>query len=379
MPKQNLTIGFVRRGFSSSGGAEAYLKRLAEGVVIAGHQAHLFTTDDWPPNEWAFGSMTRLRGDSPIAFADDLERSRLKASCDVWMSLERVWRCDVFRAGDGVHRSWLEQRAKFETAFQKFAHVLNGKHRDLLRLEKALLTNGGAGRVIANSQLVADEIARIYDYPPSKIDVVRNGIPVAAFRPNAALRAQQRAALELKTGNVALLFVGSGWERKGLRCAIDAIQASNDPELRLIVAGRGNQRKYGSHYTHFLGVVHDLPGLYAAADIFILPTFYDPFSNACLEALAAGMPVITTRANGFSEVIEDGLHGSVLADARDTGILCDAIRTWRNAGRRAEAQPRILERASQFDISVNVARTLQILLQAAADRAASTSGKILKT
>ena len=63
-----------------------------------------------------------------------------------------------------------------------------------------------------------------------------------------------------------------------------------------------------------LGVVRDLPGLYAAADIFLLPTLYDPFSNACLEALAAGLPVITTRDNGFSEIIDDRVHGSIVDD-----------------------------------------------------------------
>ena len=124
-------------------------------------------------------------------------------------------------------------------------------------------------------------------------------------------------------------------------------------------------------------MVHDLPAIYAAADIFILPTLYDPFSNASLEALAAGLPVITTRANGLSEVIENGVHGSVVDDSRDLRALVDAIQTWSNPDRRAEARPRIVERAAQFDISINVARTLEILLQAA--NAASTSGKSRNT
>ncbi len=107
--------------------------------------------------------------------------------------------------------------------------------------------------------------------------------------------------------------------------------------MRLLVAGRGNQRKYKSRCAHFLGVVRDLPALYAAADIFILPTLYDPFSNASLEALAAGLPVITTRANGLSEVIEDGVHGTVVEDSRDVSALVDAIHTWSNLESRVEA------------------------------------------
>jgi UDP-glucose:(heptosyl)LPS alpha-1,3-glucosyltransferase len=353
------------------------LKRLAESVVSAGHVAHLFTTRDWPANEWTWGPVTRLRESSAIAFADRLERLRPEADCDVWMSLDRIWRCDVFRAGDGVHRVWLERREKFSTGWQKLARVVSEKHRDLLRLEDALLGKGGAGRVIANSRMVADEITRIYGYPASKIDVVHNGVPVAAFQPSAQRRVTERAALGLSAGDIALLFVGSGWERKGLRFAIAALEASANSRMRLFVAGRGPQRKSKSRGAHFLGVVHDLTALYAAADIFILPTLYDPFSNASLEALAAGLPVITTRANGFSEVIEDGVHGSVVEDPNDPGALVDAIRTWSDPERRAEAQPHLLERAAQFDISINVARTLEILLQAA--RAVSTSGKSRNT
>ena len=270
-----------------------------------------------------------------------------------------------------------ERRKKFATPGQRLARVLNGKHRDLLRLEDALLAKGGAGRVIANSRMVAEEITRIYGYPSSKIDIVANGVPVMAFRPNAEQRSTERAALGLNDDDVALLFVGSGWERKGLRFAIDAIEASGDSRMRLLVAGRGNQRKYKSRCAHFLGVVRDLPPLYAAADIFILPTLYDPFSNASLEALAAGLPVITTRANGLSEVIEDGVHGTVVEDSRDVSALVDAIHTWSNPESRVGARPRIVERAAQFDISINVARTLEILFQAA--NAASTSGKSRNT
>src|SRR6266496_3529410 len=115
--------------------------------------------------------------------------------------------------------------------------------------------------------------------------------------------------------------------------------------------------------------------IYSAADIFILPTIYDPFSNACLEALACGLPVITTRSNGFSEIIENGVHGSTVDLANNVTGLRDAIQFWSDPARRADAKSRNTQRAAQFDISVNVARTLEILAQAAAS-AVSTSGKI---
>ena len=129
------------------------------------------------------------------------------------------------------------------------------------------------------------------------------------------------------------------------------------------MAGRGNPRGYKSKRVQFLGEVVDLVPIYAAADIFILPTIYDPFSNACLEALASGLPVITTRSNGFSEIIENGVHGSIVDLANDVEGLRNAILFWSDKARRSSARSTITERAAQFDIAKNVEQTLAILIQ----------------
>jgi len=370
-----LSIGFVRRGYSQSGGAEAYLKRLARGVVEAGHEVQLVASEAWPQNEWPFGPIGRLQSGSATEFARDLEKIRPQIRCDVLMSLERVWSCDVYRAGDGVHRAWLARRRKFELPLERFVRGLNSKHRDILQLEKALLANRGADRVIVNSQMVKTEIVDLYGYPADKIDIVRNGVPVGQFRFDPKLREESRDQLKVKPDEIALLFAGSGWERKGLRFAIAAMALCNNRKMRLLVAGRGNHRHYKSKHVQFLGEVPDPARIYSAADIFILPTIYDPFSNACLEALACGLPVITTRSNGFSEIIEHGVHGATVDFANNVAGLRDAIQFWSEAPRRVAVRSTNTQRAVQFDISVNVARTLEILVQAAAS-AVSTSGKI---
>ena len=375
MSNGKLTIGFARRGYSPSGGAEAYLKRLARGIVDLGHAVQLFANEDWPPSEWPFGAITHLREKSPIGFADELEKLRTRTRCDVLMSLERVWRCDVYRAGDGVHRAWLNRRRKFELPLERFVRGFQRKHDDILKLEESLLAKSEAGRVIANSEMVKNEIVDLYRYPAEKIDLVRNGVELDKFRFDPELRDKSRAELKLKPDETALLFVGSGWERKGLRFAIVAAAMCKNRKLRLFVAGRGNQRAYKSKRVQFLGEVPDLVPIYAASDIFILPTIYDPFSNASLEALACGLSVITTRANGFSEIIEDKIHGSIVDVASDIASLRDAILFWSDQSRRDSARSTIIERASQFDISKNIEQTLAILAQFAAS-AESTSEKI---
>jgi UDP-glucose:(heptosyl)LPS alpha-1,3-glucosyltransferase len=359
MRAEYLTIGFVRRGFSSGGGAEAYLRRVAAGVAAAGHRVSLFTAADWPESEWNFGPIVRLRAASAIGFADEL-RSVSGEHCDVLFSLERVWSCDVYRAGDGVHRAWLERRNEIAGPWQKLSRLVNRKHSATLALEESLFAKGGAGRVIANSQMVKEEIIRLYQYPAAKIDVVYNGVPLESLRREEVDRAKTREAFGLGSADIAVLFAGSGWERKGLQFAIEAVERQN-PRVKLLVAGRGEGRKVSSARIQFLGVVREMPSLYHAADIFLLPTIYDPFSNACLEALAAGRPVITARGNGFAEIMETGRHGTIIDDPRNVDGIDAALQFWSDPARRAQAKTDNLALAAQFDISRNVKETLAIL------------------
>jgi len=368
--KAKLRIALVRRGYSPSGGAERYLKRLARGVTEAGHDVQLIATNEWPEDQWRFGSVTRLGAESVLGFADELEEIRPQLHYDALFSLERVWSCDVYRAGDGVHRAWLARRRNFELPLKQFVRALTRKHRDLLQLEESLLADRKVARVIVASKMVKDEIVDLYAYPAGNIDIVRNGVPLDRFRFDPELREKARDDLKLKPDQIALLFAGSGWERKGLLFAIQAMALCKNKKLRLLVAGRGNERLYKTarlrfwreEPVRFLGEVAEVARLYAAADIFILPTIYDPFSNACLEALACGLPVITTRANGFSEIIEDSVHGSIVDHAGNLVGLRDAIRLWSDPSHRAAARSGNIERASQFDISRNVEQTLKVLM-----------------
>jgi UDP-glucose:(heptosyl)LPS alpha-1,3-glucosyltransferase len=365
MHREHINIGLVRRGFSRSGGAEAYARRLACGLATAGHETTLFTGGEWPVAQWEWGRIIRVNATEPIAFADEIERIDPRKHCDVLLSLERIWQCDFFRAGDGVHRSWLERRAQFDGTLQKFARRLRAKDREILHLEKALLSGNGASRVIANSAMVRDDIVRFYGRAAETVDLVRNGVRVSDLGPAPLKRAAARSQLGIVANEVAALFAGSGWRRKGLRFAIAAAEKS---ETRLLVAGRGQQRRYRSKAVRFLGEMDDLRLPLAAADIFILPTLYDPFSNASLEAMAAGLPVITTRANGCSEIIDDKIHGSIVERADDVVALADALRFWSDPARRVTAQASLLERAAQFDISCNVAHMLDLIAKSHPER-----------
>ena len=345
-----MKIGLVRRGYSATGGAEAYLRRFADAASAAGHSSVLFADGEWP--EWT-GERVRLAGGSPRKFADALAAANPRERCDFVFSLERVWSCDGYRAGDGVHASWLARRAEFEPAWRPFFRRFSAKHRDLLEIERALFSPGGARVVIANSEWIKREIGQHFGFPAERTHVVYNGVPAFHAPPNA------RAELGLGADEYVLLFAGSGWERKGLSFAIDAVNAATASRPTLLVAGRGPAKEMPR--VRFLGPVANMARVLGAADVFLLPTLYEPFSNACLEALAAGLPVLTTEHNGFAEIIERGVEGEVYPDPRDIPKIAAGIDAWGDPERRAAVRPRLLEKAARFSVEENVRSTLAII------------------
>lgn len=356
-----MKIGLARRGFSPSGGAERYLKRFGEALKQDGFEAVLFTSPEWPTASWSHGERIPVPGETPMEFANHLRDADPMAHCDFLFSLERVHACDAYRAGDGVHKLWLERREGYEAAWRRRTRFLNRKHAQILELEEEMLGCGTAGRVIVNSNMVRREIRDIYGYPDDRIHTVYNGVPMRSFERAAGARRRIRQELLMPDHELFLFFAGSGWERKGLRYAIDAVeQLPPDCKARLVVAGKGSRMRFRSRKVVYLGEVDSILPYLEAADLFILPTTYDPFSNACLEALANGVPVVTTRLNGFHEIM--GPDDGAVVEAPDAvDALVDAILQWRDPEKREIARERLRERALEFSIEANLKATMQAL------------------
>jgi UDP-glucose:(heptosyl)LPS alpha-1,3-glucosyltransferase len=350
-------IGLVRRGYSATGGAEAYLLRLAFALYERGYRPRLYATRDWPRDRWPFGPLVRLEGRQPFEFARAFRQARRPG--EIVLSLDRVPGCDVFRAGDGVHAAWLQRRSRFESAWKRWFRFLNWKHAALLGLEREVFKTARAA--IANSRMVADEIVHWHGFPREKIHIVRNGIGPGVSRVS---RKEARQRFEIPEQTFCILFVGTGWERKGLRFAIEAVE-SLGCEALLLVAGRGDTNRYRSPCARFLGAFEDLPALFSAVDVFTLPTIYDPFSNACLEAIAAGLPVVTTTANGFSEILTPGVHGDIV-EPGDVAALARALEFWKDRDPQKTAGA-CRHLAGSYSIDQNVEATLDILNELSPD------------
>ncbi len=354
-----MKIGLVRRGFARTGGAERYLKRLGQILVTHGHTTTLYATEDWPATEWPYGGLVHLKNRSPLGFAQELKQC--VSSDDMLFSLERVLECDCYRAGDGVHGSWLRRRARYEPAWRGTFRAGQRKHAEILSLEQKMFQEGGARYVIANSGLVQNEIVSEFNVSADRIRVIYNGLPEIPLTTEPDRCSELRSNLGLADTDIALLFAGSGWVRKGLRFALAAFREIKDHRVKLLVAGAGRKLLLTGSSVRYLGPVADLEPIYRAADLFILPTIYDPFSNACLEAVSFGLPVITTLANGFSEIMQSGVHGSVIPQAGDVAALRQAIETWSDGALRTTARSACRELAARYTMQRNMEETLAVL------------------
>ncbi|HSH93252.1 MAG TPA: glycosyltransferase family 4 protein, partial [Roseimicrobium sp.] len=188
--------------------------------------------------------------------------------------------------------------------------------------------------------------------------------------------------LGIKDDEFVMLFVGSGWERKGLNFLLRAVEQlnlmANEPaeetedstplpraikHVRLLVVGKGRKPRGAPDNVLFAGPMSNVEDAYAAADLFTFVPIYEPSSNVVYEALAAGLPVITSSFNGAGEVLQPGVNGTVVKDPSDIGAIIEAILYWmahRFSVPRTDTAALSLER--------NVAETLRVLELAAAER-----------
>ncbi len=351
---------FIKKNFSVHGGAENYMKTLiarlsdkADIHVVAKKWIESPGITFHRIDSLSLGSFL-----STIAFNAGTCRKIKTLSADCVISFERTTCQDIYRAGEGCHREWLRLREMSEPFWKKYTFMVNPLHIALLRLEKQLFSDTKI--IIANSNMVKSQIIRHYSIPEEKIEVIYNGVDLNRFSPKNTELYRDKARQELSTGKDTklILFVGSGFERKGLKTLLRAISLisgssikgnKNNPpsppfskggmggfeDLKLIVIGKGNIKKFNSiakkygvdDRVLFLGPQKEIEKFYAAADIFALPTMYDPFSNATLEAMASGLPVITTRNNGVSELIQDGEEGFAIENPLHYNMLAEKIKS----------------------------------------------------
>jgi len=377
-----MRLAFVKKRFSLHGGAEQYLRTLLGELKKDGHELHVFA------NRWAddagftfhkVGILPLSSFLSVISFSKNSAHMLRHRQFDCIISFERTEYQDIYRAGDGCHRAWLAIRRDAESLYKRLSFGINPMHRYTLALEKKIFAE--TPLIVVNSVMVKRQIERYYGTPESKIIVAYNGVDLKLFSRHN--RAKQRAGVRNTLGigeiDKVILFVGSGFRRKGLEtliCALPEVkQALQGERLVTLVVGKGASDEYWQRAKRldvqenvsFLGPQAGIERFYAAADLFVLPTLYDPFSNACLEAMASGLPVVTTRNNGAAEIIEEGMEGFVTDSVTDPSELARkivlALTDAENMGMRArsKAEQLSIDRAAGelIDVIKRVAGSLK--------------------
>ncbi len=331
------------------GGAETYIVDLCRSLVRAGHQVDLYA-ESWkegslPPEVRciAVTAPGHSRRKQIWNFALNSAAALDQAEYDCTVGFINTYAHDVIIPQGGVHAGSLEANSRrFAGPLLRRLYVLgkmlNPRYSVYRAIERRQYAPDRQARVIAVSNLVRRHLQQFHHVPRERIHVIPNAIDperVKVSQPSA-VRCGFRNLLGLEPADLVGLFVGHNFALKGLRPLLRALGARNRAGARpihLLVCGGGHAgpfrrlaRSLGiAQAVHFLGFHSDIRECYAASDFFVLPTYYDPCSLVVLEALACGLPVITTLQNGAGELITDGRQGYVLTAPDAHGELIAAL------------------------------------------------------
>lgn len=331
---KSFSLALIRQRYTQDGGAERFVERTITALhdrdvalTILARQWSGTDKASWLEcNPFYIGRLWR-----DWSFSKSVCQKIKQIDVDLVQSHERIPCCDVYRAGDGVHREWLKQRNRNLGWFGKLGIVVNPYHYYVKAAEKALFESPRLKAVICNSKMVKEEIKQYFPIRDDKLHVIYNGVDTKVFHPDLKRhRDEVREKYDIPKDATVFLFVGSGFERKGLAAVLTAMMALSD-KAYLLVVGKDKkeskfrhlaQSRYLDQRVIFAGRQDDVRPFYGAGDALALPTLYDPFPNVALEAMASGLPIITSSKCGAAELIENGREGFV-CDAHDQKRLSE--------------------------------------------------------
>ncbi len=352
------------------GGHERYLKRLIRALIGRGRQVTAFSGAFDPDLVGAEGlecievpSVRFPQWLRYLSFNRNAERA-LKAhdaSFDLVFSTEYVTFGDVYRAGAGI------ARAEIESCCGLWAR-LSPKNRVKMRLQ-ANLMKSGPQRVIVNSESMRRQVLRYYDLPKSRIALVYNGIDTDRFSPQQREkhRVDMRRHLGLHQDDFVCLAVGSNWRRKGIDRALRLMRRVPAKRLKLLVVGTAQRRLRrparvgGEERVIFRAPTSSIGGYYAAADLCIVASRYDPAPNVILESLACALPVAISAECGLTELIGEAGGGVVFDDAGELAGTVGHFMEIRDTERYRQMQRDAARIGQRFTMERHVDELMDVL------------------
>ena len=362
------------------GGAESYLADLCHRMAGEGYEVHVYAEnwDEQVPEihlhrirTLPFPKSLRL-----LSFVMRSTREIEKGRYDVTLGVGHTLRADVLQPHGGVHWAWFWRSLRAYDSpllwVVKFlGRILNAKQWVNGWIEDAPYKRTPPPRIIAISEMVKRDIVRWYGVRPDRVEVIYNGVDLERFHPR---NRQYRTDVRERHGiheEILLLFVSHNFRMRGLRHlmqALASLKKEGISSFKLLVLGRDRQAPYLrlaretgiSEEIIFAGATDEPEKYYGAADLFVHPSFYDACSLALLEALASGLPVVTTSSTGASGILSHGEDGWVIESATDREELKAGIRYFLDENTRLRASRQGRMKAERYSRQMNFERVMKV-------------------
>ncbi|MFL5340455.1 MAG: glycosyltransferase family 4 protein [Gemmataceae bacterium] len=374
------------------GGCETYIADLMRRLVADGHTVHLYgcrCETAALPAAMTFHRLSVPRGPRflrPWRFAAACERALAANRHDVSVGFDKTWGQDVLYPQGGLHAASADHNIRKHASplvrgLARLAKRCDLAARSFARLERKQYFENRP-TIIVNSEMVAGHFRHYHGVPAERLHVIRSAIDPNRFHSADRLRvrAEWRERWRLRPEEPAGLFVAMNYRLKGLEPLLHAVAlVPHDRPFRLVVVGHSKTARYErlarrlgvADRVVFHGFCAETRNAYFAGDFLVHPTFYDPCSLVALEALACGLPVITSRYNGASELLNPPYDGLVIDDPHDHRQLADCLVRMCDAEYRADAGPAAREAAGRWTFEQHYRRMIQVFTDVAARKQAA--------
>lgn len=352
---------------SSVGGLEKYASRIAARFQALGCKVTLLTNGPLPlydsieihtAKTWRWPAFLRMEQ------YDRFVSKWLKDhSADLVFGMDRNRMQTHLRAGNGVHAAFLNSRILTEGRLKWLVCQANPLHRKILELEKAAFENPLLQKLFTNSRMVKSEILARYSTDPSKIEVVHNGVEwhemQSAFDAWPEKKPIVAKRLGLNPSLFHFLFIGNGYLRKGLAQLLKALARLKRKDFVLSVIGKDThweeyralaERLELKNQVIFFGSQKEIKPFYQMADALAIPSFYDPFANVTVEALAMGLFTVSSKTNGGHEILDTD-NGSVIEDLTDPESITASLSSALSRPKTIGSAAKIRESVRRLDFS----------------------------
>jgi UDP-glucose:(heptosyl)LPS alpha-1,3-glucosyltransferase len=326
-------IGLVLEKFDPQmGGLEHWTWQFAQQLLARGHEVHIIAFETNPTAVQSGLILHRLEMPrSRLDRAAAIERHLRTLALDVIHDMGCGWYADLFHPHGGSTVALWEHNLMRIPRWRQIRFWRERRYREMAEVEKRQLT-GSKATIVTVSKMVQTHFETFHGVPRDRMRLIYNGVDLEHFSPVHCehLRAAARQDLGIRDEVLFVMLAHNLLLKNAtalLKAAARLIQAGHS--IRVLIAGGKRPKPFIElarklridRQVIFREAKEDPRPYYAAADVFVHPTWYDPCSLVVLEAWACALPVITTRYNGASELTSDGKNGFILSKPDDIPAL----------------------------------------------------------